>query len=320
MSSSLFLFWEPASLGILYWLKILAAFWEAEMGHHDWFSHHNICCCWAGGLHKPKPHSCPPSCWQFSLESCSGRWSGPQKREEGRGRERGREKGCPWEPLVLVSTSWLSSNHLSQTSCMSWSGQSDPILLLCVSHYIMYFFMCLLVSFLTEMHSPNIFMLTNLTALLWIFSSLALLMFFSRLSDQSCTQCSREKSNSDLYEGTAVPLVIFRVSDICIQRTVPPILESLRSSQGLMMQFAHCLLESAVAHSWRTALSEHSLFPSFFSLLLGSRVPIPASSQPHEYAALALPHNWLLLTRWYNSDQSCMIQGQTPCSADGSLC
>lgn len=121
MFSSLFLFWEPASLGILYWLKILAAFWEAEIGHHDWFSHHNICRCWAGGLHKPKPHSCPRSCWQSSLESCAGRWSGPQKGEEGKGRERGREKWRPWEPLVLVSTSWLSNNHLSQTSCMNWT-------------------------------------------------------------------------------------------------------------------------------------------------------------------------------------------------------
>lgn len=154
---------------------------------------------------------------------------------------------------------------------LAWIGRSDPIPLLRISHYLMYFFMCLLVSFLTEMHSPNIFMLTNLTALLWIFSSLALLMF-SRLSDQSCTQCPREKSNSDLYKGTAVPLVIFRVSDICIQRTVPPILESLRTSQGLMMRFTHCLLECAVVHSWRTALGEYSLLPSFCSLMANTDI------------------------------------------------
>lgn len=45
------------------------------------------------------------------------------------------------------------------------------------------------------------------------------------------------------------PLVVFRVCNICSQRTVPPILESLRSCQGLMMQLIHCLLKCAVAHS-----------------------------------------------------------------------
>lgn len=113
----------------------------------------------------------PLSCWQFSLDSCAGRWSGPQKGEEGRGRE----KGCPWEPLVLVSTSWLSNNHLSQTYCMNWSGRSNPIPLLHLSHSLLYFFMCLLgFFFFTEMHSPNIFILTNLAALLWIFLSIVL--------------------------------------------------------------------------------------------------------------------------------------------------
>lgn len=142
---SSFSFLRTSNLRILYWLKILSAFWEAEMGHHDWFSHHNMCCCCAGGLHKPKPYPCPLSCWQFSLDSCAGRWSGPQKGEEGRGGERGREKGCPWEPLVLVSMNWLSSNHFSQTYCTNWSGQSDPMPLLHLSHYLIYFFMCLLV-------------------------------------------------------------------------------------------------------------------------------------------------------------------------------
>lgn len=126
------------------------------------------------GPHKSKPPSCPLSCWQFSLDSCTGRWSGPQKGEEGRDSERGREKGFSWEPLVLVSTSWLSNNHVSQTCCMNWSEWSDPIPLLHLSHYLMHFFMCLLVFFLTEMHSPNIFILTNLPALLWIFPSTVL--------------------------------------------------------------------------------------------------------------------------------------------------
>lgn len=175
MFSSLSLFWEPSTLGILYWLKILAVLWVAEMGHDNWSSHRNIFLFWAGGLHKPKPHFCPLSCWQFSLDSWAGRWAGPQKGEEGRARERGTEKGCPWEPLLLVSTSWLSNNHLSQTYCMNWSGWSDPIPLLHLSHYIMYFFMCLLgFFFLTEMHSPDIFILTNFAALLWIFFSIVM--------------------------------------------------------------------------------------------------------------------------------------------------
>lgn len=171
-----------------------------------------MCCCWAGGLHKPKPYPCPLSCWQFSLDSCAGRWSGPQKGEEGRGRERGREKGCPWEPLVLVSMNWLSSNHLSQRYCTNWSGQSDPMPLLHLSHYLMYFFMCLLVFSLTEMNSPNIFILTNLAALLWIFPSIVL-QYASHDWVIRVAHSVLEKRVSDLYKGTAVPLVIFRASN-----------------------------------------------------------------------------------------------------------
>lgn len=290
MFSSLSLFWEPSTLGILYWLKILAALWVAEMGHDNWSSHRNIFWFWAGGLHKPKPHFCPLSCWQFSLDSWAGRWAGPQKGEEGRARERGTEKGCPWEPLLLVSTSWLSNNHLSQTYCMNWSGWSDPIPLLHLSHHIMYFFMCLLGFFPHRDAQSKYFYPHQLCCPSLNFLFYSSVMFFSRLSDQSCTQCSREKTNSDLCKGTAVPLVIFRVSNICIQRTGPPVLESLRSSQDLMMQFTRCLLKCAVFHSWKTALGEYSLFPSFCSLVANTDAGLGGvSCLVLEFPSLAAP-------------------------------
>lgn len=142
---------------------------------------------------------------------------------------------------------------------MNWSGRSDPIPFLHLSHYLMYFFMCLL-GFFPQRDTQSKYFHPHQPCCPFLnipfYSSP---MFFSRLSDQSCTQCSREKSNSNLCKGTAAALVIFRVSNICIPRTVPPILESL-SSQDLMMWFTCCLLKCAVAHSWKTALGDYSLF------------------------------------------------------------
>ena len=109
-----------------------------------------------------------------------------------------------------------------------------------------------------------------------------------------------------------IPVVVFRVCIICIQRNVPSILESLRSSQGLVMRLICCLLRCAVAHSCKTS------FVWGFSLLFlvlssgyhrsgaGKNirawflVPTTASSQPGACTPLALTRNWLLITGWYN--------------------
>lgn len=69
-------------------------------------------------------------------------------------------------------------------------------------------------------------------------------MFLSRPSDQSCMQCCRGEGNSDLYKGTEIPLVVFRVCINCVQRTVPEKFSGFDDEVD-----TRCLLKCAVAHS-----------------------------------------------------------------------
>lgn len=105
-----------------------------------------------------------------------------------------------------------------------------------------------------------------LTSALLHFSESSLsssVMFLVRLSAQSCTQSSWGEGKSEVYKSTINSVqVVFWVCNICIQRTVSPSLESLRSSQDLMMWLIHYLLKWAK----RQHLCVHSLFPSFYFL------------------------------------------------------
>lgn len=82
------------------------------------------------------------------------------------------------------------------------------------------------------------------------------------------------------------------------------------------MQFTYCLLKCTGAHSWKTTLGEFCLFPSFCSFAADSdtgleEVSCLALELPASWlCSLSPAHNWLLLTRWYNSDQPWMVRGK----------
>lgn len=112
-------------------------------------------------------------CWQLSLGSCAGRWSGPQSSgkltKEGAGKGEG-EEGRDVHEIDFCSPCFHKLAHqqssISQTYDVNGTRQSNPIPLLHLSHYLMYFLCVFLFLSPTEMHSPNIFILTSLAALL----------------------------------------------------------------------------------------------------------------------------------------------------------
>lgn len=180
------------------------------MGHRDWLSQtqHMLLLGWGAAQpqHMLLSHL---FCWQLSLGSCACRWwpghqsSGKltkESRKEGAGKWKG-EDGRADHEIQFCSPGFYKLAHqqsffsdmLHEQKWIAWPNHH-------LSHYLMYFFRSLLISFLlaqSKYFHPNHPCCPSLNI---PFSNSPL--FLSRLS---CTQCSGGENNSDLYEGIVIP-------------------------------------------------------------------------------------------------------------------